>query len=106
MERGGTLAPGMTIRLEVTSLAACLRGQRPESESLSRLCLLSVWVEALLVTVRLMRTQTGNCRIYSDWRCGRLPPLVAPALRLEMRWASSFGSASSQWTSGGITLPT
>ena len=80
MERGGTLAPGMTLRLEVTSLAACLRGQRPESESLSWLCLLSMWMEALLVTVRFLRTQIGNCRIGSDWKYSGLLPLVVLAL--------------------------
>ena len=80
MERGGTLAPGMTLRLEVTSLAACLRGQRPESESLSWLCLLSMWMEALLVTVRFLRTQIGNCRIGSGWKYSGLLPLVVLAL--------------------------
>ena len=80
MERGGTLAPGTSLRLEVTSLAACLRGQRPESESLSWLCLLSIWIEALLVTMRFSRTQIGNCRIWSDWKCNGLLPLVALAL--------------------------
>ena len=80
MERGGTLAPGTSLRLEVTSLAACLRGQRPESESLSWLCLLSIWIEALLVTVRFLRTQTGDCRICSDWKYSGLLPLVVLAL--------------------------
>ena len=60
MERGGTLAPGTSLRLEVTSLAACLRGQRPESESLSWLCLLSMCTEALLLTMRFFSTQNGN----------------------------------------------
>ena len=80
MQQGGTLAPGTSLRLDVTSLAACLRGQRPENESLSWLCLLSIWIEALLVTVRFLRTQDGNCRIYSDWKYNRLLPLVALAL--------------------------
>ena len=80
MQEGGTLAPGTSLRLEVTSLAACLRGQRPENESLSWLCLLSIWIEALLVTVRFLRTQDGNCRIYSDWKYNSLLPLVALAL--------------------------
>ena len=66
MERGGSLAPEMFLRLEVTLLAACLRGQWPESESLSWLCLLSIWIEALLMTMRFLRTQIGNCRICSD----------------------------------------
>ena len=80
MERGGTLAPGMTIRLEVTSLAACLRGQRPESESSSRLCLPSIWIEALLMTMRFSRTQVRNCRIWSDWKYNGLLPLAVLAL--------------------------
>ena len=63
MEQGGTLASGMSLKLEVTLLPACLRGQRPENESLSWLCLLSIWIEALLVTVRFLRMQIGNCRI-------------------------------------------
>ena len=33
MERGGSLALGTPLRLEVTLLTACLRGQGPESES-------------------------------------------------------------------------
>ena len=49
MQQGGTLAPGTSLRLEVTLLAACLRGQRPESESLLPLCLLAEWIAALLV---------------------------------------------------------
>ena len=80
MERGGTRAPGMSLRLEVTSLAACLRGQRPESESLSGLCLRSMGMKALLVAMRFLRTQIGNCRICSDWKYNRLLPLVALAL--------------------------
>ena len=77
-ERGRTLAPGTSLRLEV--LATCLRGQRPESESLSGLCLLSMWIEALLVTMRFLRTQIRNCRIWSDWKCNGLLPLVVLAL--------------------------
>ena len=80
MDKGRTLAPGTSLRLEVTLLAACLRGQRPESESLSWLCLPSMCMEALLVTMRFLRTQTGNCRILSDWNCNGLLPLVALAL--------------------------
>ena len=76
MEQGGTLAPGMSLRLEVTLLADCLRGQRPKNESLSGLCLISIWIEALLVTMRFLRTQIGNCRIYSDWTYSGLLPLI------------------------------
>ena len=61
-------------------LAACLRGQRPESESLSWLRLWSMWFEALQVTVRFLRTQIRNCRIWSDWKCNGLLPLVVLAL--------------------------
>ena len=78
MEWGGTL--GTSLRLEVTLLAACLRDQKPESESLSWLCLLSIWVEALLLAMRFLRTQIGNCRIWLDWKCNGLLPLVALAL--------------------------
>ena len=77
---GRALAPGTSLRLEVTLLAACLRGQRPENESLSRLCLLSMWTEALLLTMRFLSTQNGNWRIRSDWKCNGPFPLVALAL--------------------------
>ena len=80
MEQGGTLASGMSLKLEVTLLPACLRGQRPENESLSWLCLLSIWIEALLVAMRCLRTQIGNCRICSDWKYSGLLSLVALAL--------------------------
>ena len=70
----------MSLRLEVTLLAACLRGQLPESESLSQLCLLSLWIKALLVTIRFFRTQIRICRIWSGWKCNGLLPLVALAL--------------------------
>ena len=79
-EWGRALAPGMSLRLEVTLLAACLRGQRPESESLSWLCPLSMWIKARLVTMRFLKTQIGNCRIWSNWKCKGLLPLVALAL--------------------------
>ena len=70
----------MSLRLEVSLLAACLRGQRPKSESLLWLCLRSKWIEALLGTIRILRTQVGNCRIWSDWKCNGRLPLVALAL--------------------------
>ena len=70
----------MSLRLEVTLLTACLRGQRLESESLSCLCCLSVWIKALLVTMIFLETQIGSCRIRSDWKCGGLLPLVLLAL--------------------------
>ena len=79
-EQGRALAPGTSLRLEVTLLAACLRGQRPESESLSQLCLPSTWIEAFLVTMRFLRTQIRNCRIWSNWKYNGLLPLVALAL--------------------------
>ena len=40
-----------------------------------------MWIEALLVTMRVLRTQIGNCRIWSDWKCNGLLPLVVLALR-------------------------
>ena len=92
VEWGGSLALGVSLRLEVTLLAACLRGQRPESESLSWLCLLSTWIEALLVTMRFLRTQIGNCRICSDWKYSGLLPLAALALsgpEEALRWVLS-----------------
>ena len=64
-EWGGVLAPGMSLRLEVAAclLAACLWGQWPESIPLSWLCPWSMWIEALLVTMRFVRTQISNSRI-------------------------------------------
>ena len=85
MDWGGSLAPETSLRLKITLLAAFFRGQRPESESLSWLCLLSMWTEALLVTMRFLRTEIGNCRICSDWirsvqKYSGLLPLVVLAL--------------------------
>ena len=68
----------MSLRLEVTLLAACLRGQRPESESLSRLSRLSMWIKALLVPVRFW--EIGSCRIWPDWKCSGLLPLIVLGL--------------------------
>ena len=79
-EQGGALAPALSLRLEVTLFAACLRGKRSGKESLSQLCLLSMWTEALLLTMRFLRTQIGSCRIWSDWKWNGLLPLVALAL--------------------------
>ena len=75
------LAPGTSLRLEVALLAACLRGQQPESESLSQPCLQSTWREALRAIMRFLRTQHRNSRIWSDWKCNGLLPLVTLALR-------------------------
>ena len=36
--------------------------------------------EALLVAMRFLRTQIGNCRIWSDWKYSGPLPLVALAL--------------------------
>ena len=91
-EQGRTLAPGMSLRLEGTLLAACLRDQWRESESLSWLCLGSTWIEALLVTMRFLRTQIGKCRIWSDWNCnGLLPSVVLAFSRSEkvLHWLLS-----------------
>ena len=81
MDWGGTLAPGTSLRQVV--LAACLRGQQPESESLSRLCLLSMWIETLLVTMRFLRTQIGNCKMWSDWKWYGLLLVVLALSRAE-----------------------
>ena len=35
-----------------------------------------MWTEALLVTMRSLRTQMGNCRIWSDWKCNGFLHLV------------------------------
>ena len=59
-ERAGALTPGMSLRLEVILLPACLRGQRPENESLSWLCLLSIQIEALLVVT------AGDRKVFED----------------------------------------
>ena len=79
-ESGAALAPGASLRVEATLLAACLKGQRPENETFPRLCLRSMWIKALLVTMRVLRTQIGSCRIWSDWKCNGLLPLAALAL--------------------------
>ena len=65
---GGALVSGTSLKLEAILLAACLRAQGPKSKSLSLLCLWSMWVAALLVTMRFLKTQIGNCRIWSDWK--------------------------------------
>ena len=78
-ERGRALAPCSSRKVSQArgySLACLSQGPRPESESLSLLCLSFMWIEALLMTIRFLRTQTGNCRIWSDWKCNRLLPLV------------------------------
>ena len=74
-ELDGTLAPGTSLRLKVPLLAACLRQQWSESESLSWPYLRSIWMETLLTTVRFLRTQVGNPRIWSD-RKGNGPLLL------------------------------
>ena len=74
-EGSGTLASATSL------LVACLRGQWPESESLSWLCLWSMWIEALLKIVRFLRTQIRNCRIWLDCKCNGPLPLVVLALR-------------------------
>ena len=87
-EQGGALVPGTSLRLEVILLAGCFRVQSPKSKSLSWLYLWSMWVEALLVTMRFLNTQIGNCRIWSAWNCGRLPLVVLALSRPEkaLQW--------------------
>ena len=79
-EQGRALVPGTSLKLEVTLLTACLRGQQPESESLSWLCLIAMEIEALFVTLRFLRTQMGTCRIWSDWKCSEPLPLGVLAI--------------------------
>ena len=68
-EPGGTLASGTSLRLEVPSWLSDLgASQRSESEFLSCLCLLSIRREALLVTMKFLRTQIGNCKMWSEWK--------------------------------------
>ena len=70
----------MSLRLEVTLLTAYLSARTPKSESLSWLCLLSMWIKAQLVIMMFLRTLIGNCRICSDWKCNGLLPLVVLAV--------------------------
>ena len=74
-EWGGALAPGMSLRLEVTLLAACLRVQSPKSESV--MAVPPIYVD---------RSTAGGHEVFedADWE---LQDLV----RLEVQWAS-FGS--------------
>ena len=69
----------MILRLEVTSLAACLRGQGPESESAT-----------VVPPVYMDRSTAGGHEVSedTDWELQDL-------LTLEVQWASPFGSASS-----------
>ena len=55
----------------------------------SRLCLRSMWTEGLLVTMRFLRTQMGNGRIWSDWKCNGLLHLVV-LLMDQRRLSGSF----------------
>ena len=48
---------------------------------MSWLCLWTVWKETLLVRMRFLRTQIREPQIWEDWKCSRLLPLVALALR-------------------------
>ena len=73
--QSGTLASATSLSV------ASFRGQWPESESLSWLCLWSVWTEALLETMRFLRTQIRDCRIWLDWKCNGPLPLVVLAPR-------------------------
>ena len=54
--------------------------QRPRGKFLSRLCLQTIWMEALLVSMRFLRTQIMEFQICADWKCSRLLRLVALAL--------------------------
>ena len=70
---------GISLRLEVPLLAACLRGQQPESVSV-----------VAVPSVYMDRSTAGDHEVFED--TGReLWNLV----RLEMQCGSSFGSARS-----------
>ena len=72
-EWGGALAPGTSLRLEVHVLAACFKGQQPKSESLSWLCFWSVWIQALLVTMRfLSKSRTWLSNFHFTLKCNGL----------------------------------
>ena len=48
-----------------------------------------MWIEGLLVTMRFLRTQMGNGRIWSDWKCNGLLHLVV-LLMDQKRLSGSF----------------
>ena len=79
MQQGGTLAPGTSLRLEVTSLAACLRGQQPESESVTA-----------LPPIYVGRSIAGDHEVFED-----TDQEFQDVVILGLQWASSSGSASS-----------
>ena len=70
---------GISLRLEVPLLAACLRGQQPESVSV-----------VAVPSVYMDRSTAGDHEVFKDTR-RELWNLV----RLEMQCGSSFGSARS-----------
>ena len=81
MERGGSLAPEMFLRLEVTLLAVWLRGQPAKWK----------WVFIMAVPpIYVDRSTAGDHEVSedTDWESQDL-------VRLEVQWASSFGNASS-----------
>ena len=39
-----------------------------------------IWMDALLVNMRFLRTQIREPQIWADWKCSRLIPLVMQAL--------------------------
>ena len=70
---------GISLRLEVPLLAACLRGQ--QSESVSVMAVPPVYMDRSTAgDHEVLRTQGGNCGIWSDRKCNVLLPLVALAL--------------------------
>ena len=42
-----------------------------------------MWVDALLLIMRFLKTQIGNCRIWSTWKCSGLPLVVLALSRPE-----------------------
>ena len=72
-ELGGALTPGTFLRLEVVPLAACLGPTTWKWILVTAVHL--VYMDGgtpSVATVRFLRTQIGNSRIWSDWKCDGL----------------------------------
>ena len=88
-ERGGALAPAMSLRLEVTLFAACLRGKRSGRVFVTTVS--PIYVD---------RSTAADHEVFQDTD-RELQDLV----RLEVKRASSFGStSSSSWPRGGFLV--
>ena len=101
----GALAP--RISLKVTLLTACLRSQDPEDDSLSWLCLWTIWVEGFIASMRFPRAQFRNPRTWPYWKCNRLFPSVELALsgpEKALQWLLSESLRYSFWKIYGDEL--